>query len=77
MVTREDMIKAEDLGEYYRIPADIRDLNYKRFFTEGVISPAEIEDYHSHNTDRLDVKGMIKLLLNLDIVQNDLKLYLS
>lgn len=73
LVTREDMYKAEDLGDYYRIPADTRDLNYNSFFSEGVIPQAQIDDYHSHNTTRLDVEGMKKLLLKLDIVKRDLE----
>jgi len=73
LVTREDMIKAEDIGNYYRIPADTRDLNYSRFFSEGIESSASIEDYHSHNTTRLDIEGMKKLLLKLDIIQNDME----
>ena len=72
LVTKEDMLKAEDLDNYYRIPADTRDLNYASFFSEGTKAIAEIEDYHSHNTTRLDVEGMKELLLNLDIVQKDL-----
>ena len=72
LVTKEDMLKAEDLDNYYKIPADTRDLNYASFFSEGTKSIAEIEDYHSHNTTRLDVEGMKELLLKLDIVQKDL-----
>ena len=72
LVTREDMFKAEDLGSYYRIPADTRDLNYDSFFSEGRIPEPQINDYHSHNTTRLDVEGMKKLLLKLDIVRDDL-----
>ena len=72
LVTREDMIKAQDLGTYYRIPADTRDLNYAQFFSEGVAVAEEIEDYHSHNTERLDVEGMKKLLLKLELVSKDL-----
>ncbi len=68
LVTREEMSKAEDLGGYYRIPADNRDLNYDKFFVEGLKELSQIEDYHSHNTDRLDVEGMKKLLLKLDII---------
>jgi len=74
LVTREDMIKAQDLKAYFRIPADTRDLNYARFFSEGVDTGAEPEDYHSHNTERLDVEGMKKLLLKLDLVREDLGL---
>jgi UDP-glucose 4-epimerase len=72
LVTREDMLKAEDLENYFRIPADTRDLNYASFFSEGQTPVSDIEDYHSHNTNRLDVEGMQKLLLKLDIIQNDL-----
>ena len=52
------MAKAVDMGDYYRIPCDTRDLNYDKFFTEGNEDIARIEDYHSHNTARLDVEGM-------------------
>lgn len=58
LVTREEMAKAIDMGEYYRIPCDSRDLNYDKYFTEGNEDIAKIEDYHSHNTARLDVEGM-------------------
>ena len=73
LLTREERVKAEDLGEYYRIPADNRDLNYANFFSEGEVDMNIIEDYHSHNTDRLDVEGMKKLLLKLDFIREDLK----
>lgn len=72
LVTREEMAKSEDMGEYYRIPADNRDLNYDKFFIEGKEEIAEIEDYHSHNTARLDVEGMKQLLLKLDLIQADI-----
>lgn len=68
LVTREEMAKAEDMGDYFRIPADNRDLNYDKFFVEGEQKISQIEDYHSHNTKRLDVEGMKKLLLKLDII---------
>ena len=71
---REDMIKAEDLTEYYRTPADTRDLNYDSFFSEGVETHVQPEDYHSHNTTRLDVEGMKELLLKLDMIRKDLGL---
>jgi UDP-N-acetylglucosamine 4,6-dehydratase/5-epimerase len=71
LVNREDMIKAEDLKEYYRIPMDSRDLNYNQYFTEGVPDMAKVDEYHSHNTQRLDVEGMKKLLLKLPIVRQD------
>jgi UDP-glucose 4-epimerase len=69
LVTREEMLKAEDLGDYFRIPADNRDLNYDKFFIEGEQELSRIEDYHSHNTNRLDVEGMKKLLLKLDVIK--------
>jgi UDP-glucose 4-epimerase len=73
LVTREEMAKSEDMGDYFRIPADNRDLNYDKFFVEGEEEISQIDDYHSHNTSRLDVAGMKQLLLKLDIIQNDLK----
>ena len=62
LVTREEMAKSEDMGNYFRIPADNRDLNYDKYFVEGQEEIAQIDDYHSHNTVRLDVEGMKKLL---------------
>lgn len=73
LLTREEKIKAEDMGGYYRIPADNRDLNYANYFSEGEIDMSTIEDYHSHNTERLDVEGMKKLLLKLDFIREDIK----
>lgn len=72
LVTREEMAKAEDMGNYYRIPCDTRDLNYDKFFTEGDEEIAKIEDYHSHNTRRLDVEGMKEQLLRLRFIREDL-----
>ncbi|MHA8083432.1 polysaccharide biosynthesis protein [Aquirufa sp. A-Brett2-15D] len=72
LVNREDMVKAEDLGEYYRIPADNRDLNYEQFFSEGTPELANLDEYHSHNTSVLDVDGMKKLLLKLPIIRKDI-----
>jgi len=72
LVTREEMSKAEDMGDYYRVPADNRDLNYDKFFVEGAEELSQIDDYHSHNTARLDVNGMIELLLKLDLIKQDL-----
>ena len=66
LVTKEEMSKAEDLGDYFRIQADHRDLNYNKFFTEGDFDIAIPMDYHSHNTNRLDLEGMKKLLRKLD-----------
>jgi UDP-N-acetylglucosamine 4,6-dehydratase/5-epimerase len=73
LVNREDMVKAEDMGDFYRIPADTRDLNYEQFFSEGT-DVSKVEEYHSHNTKRLDIDGTKELLLKLDIIRNDLKL---
>ena len=72
LVTREEMSKAEDMGDYYRIPCDTRDLNYDKFFIEGSEKISQIEDYHSHNTRRLDVEGMEQLLFKLDFIHEGL-----
>jgi UDP-N-acetylglucosamine 4,6-dehydratase len=72
LVNREDMVKAEDLGNYFRIPADNRNLNYDQFFSKGEVSLADMEEYHSHNTHRLDVEGMIHLLLKLPLIRKDI-----
>ena len=72
LLTREEMSQAEDRGEYYRIPADNRDLNYNKYFVEGEIEHSEAVDYHSHNTERLDVEGVKQKLLSLEYVQNEL-----
>lgn len=72
LVTREEMAKSIDMGDYYRIPCDTRDLNYDKFFKEGDEKVSVIEDYHSHNTRRLDVDGMKELLLKLRFVREDL-----
>ncbi|MDR9777552.1 polysaccharide biosynthesis protein [Rhizobium hidalgonense] len=73
LVAREEMAKAHDLGRYYRIPADNRDLNYNKYFIEGEQKITEIDDYTSHNTERLDVDGTKQLLLKLDYIQEELK----
>ena len=72
LVTREEMAKAEDMGEYYRIPCDSRDLNYEKYFEEGEEKISQFEDYHSHNTHRVDFKEMTNLLLKLESVRMDL-----
>ena len=72
LVNREDMLKAEDLGDYFRIPADNRDLNYAQYFSEGSPDVSKFEEYHSHNTHRLDVEGMKQLLLKLSIIRKDI-----
>ncbi len=72
LISREEMAKAEDMGRYYRIPADNRDLNYKKYFVEGEEKIAEFDDYTSHNTERLDVPGIKQLLLKLDYIKEQL-----
>ena len=72
LCTREEMAKAEDMGNFYRIPADNRDLNYSMYFSQGEKSMAEIEDYHSHNSERLDVHGVKVLISKLAIVRKEL-----
>tara|TARA_B100001175_G_scaffold283574_1_gene263420 strand:+ start:1097 stop:2110 length:1014 start_codon:yes stop_codon:yes gene_type:complete len=72
LVNREDMINAEDFGEYYRIPADNRDLNYDQYFTDGDTSVANIEEYHSHNTNRLNLDETKALLMKLEIIRKDI-----
>ncbi len=74
LVTREEMAKAIDMGKYFRIPCDSRDLNYDKYFIEGNEAVSKIEDYHSHNTRRLDVAGMKELLLKLRFIREDLGL---
>ena len=72
LLTREEMQNAEDMGQYYRIPADNRNLNYAQYFSEGEISISSKDDYNSHNTERLDIDGMTKELLKLDFIQQEL-----
>ena len=74
LVTREEMLRSEDMGNYFRIPCDTRDLNYDKFFTEGDDAISRTEDYHSHNTRRLNVEGMKELLLKLNFIREDLGL---
>jgi UDP-N-acetylglucosamine 4,6-dehydratase/5-epimerase len=69
LLSREEMVAAEDLGDYYRVPPDLRDLNYEKFVDEGEIKISIAEDYNSHNTNRLDVEGMKTLLLKLEFMQ--------
>jgi UDP-glucose 4-epimerase len=71
LVTSEEMLKAQDLGDYFRIRADNRDLNYKKYYSEGQISKLKGE-YNSDNTNRLDIHGMKKLLLELPEVQREM-----
>src|SRR5690554_1397866 len=67
LVTQEEMMKAIDLGDFYKIPSDMRNLNYDKYFTKGSEELKEVESYHSHNTSRLDIEGMKNLLLKLDL----------
>ena len=67
LVTKEEMINAIDMGEYFRIPADNRNLNYQKYINEGNADLEHIEEYNSHNTRRLDVDGMVELLKKLDL----------
>lgn len=72
LVNKEDMTKAIDHGNYYRIPADNRDLNYDKYYSEGEGNISINDEYNSHNTERLDIEGTKKLLLKLDIIRKDL-----
>lgn len=72
LISREEMAKADDMGRYYRIPADNRDLNYKKYFVEGEQQISELDDYTSHNTERLDIQGIKELLLKLEYIQGEL-----
>ncbi|MEJ3596634.1 polysaccharide biosynthesis protein [Pseudomonas bubulae] len=69
LLSREEMACAQDMGDYYRIPPDLRDLNYSKFVEEGEEKISHMEDYNSHNTERLDVDGMKALLLKLSFMQ--------
>ena len=72
LLNREEMAKAIDMGNYYRVPADNRGLNYASYFTHGEEKVSEVEDYHSHNTQRLDVEGIKQLLLKLPLIRKDI-----
>jgi UDP-N-acetylglucosamine 4,6-dehydratase len=72
LISREEMAKADDMGRYYRIPADNRDLNYAKYFVEGEPRISDFDDYTSHNTERLDVDGVKALLLKLDFIREQL-----
>jgi UDP-N-acetylglucosamine 4,6-dehydratase/5-epimerase len=71
LCTREEMVKAEDMGEFYRVPADHRNLNYNQYFSEGETDVSKVEDYHSHNTKQLGVEGMKKLLVKLPLIRKE------
>jgi UDP-N-acetylglucosamine 4,6-dehydratase len=70
LLSREEMACAQDRGDYYRVPPDLRDLNYGKFVEQGERSISNSEDYNSHNTERLDVEGMKRLLLKLDFIRD-------
>ena len=72
LISREEMAKAEDMGDYYRVPADNRDLNYAQYFSEGEEKLSRLDDYTSHNTDRLDVERIKNLLMKLDYIKGEL-----
>jgi len=69
LLSREEMVAAEDLGGYYRVPPDLRDLNYGKFIEQGEVKISEAADYNSHNTERLNVAGMRALLMKLRFMQ--------
>jgi len=71
LVNREEMVKAEDMGAYFKIPADTRDLNYNKFFTEGTEAVSQADEYTSHNTQRLDVEETKELLMSLSFIRQD------
>ncbi len=72
LVSKEEIVKAEDMGDYFRVPADNRDLNYNKYFSEGNEDMSKVEDYHSHNTQILDIEGTKELLLKLDFIRKDI-----
>jgi UDP-N-acetylglucosamine 4,6-dehydratase len=72
LVNKEDMLKAEDMGNYFRIPADNRDLNYAQYFSEGNPEVSSLNEYHSHNTERLTVQEMKELLYKLPIIKKEI-----
>jgi UDP-glucose 4-epimerase len=71
LVSAEEMLRAEDLGSYYRIPSDMRDLNYTQFLIKGEKDIDTVREYTSHNTSRLDLDGVIKTIKKLDIFKNE------
>lgn len=72
LCTREEMMKAEDMGDFYRVPADNRDLNYAKYFSEGEKDVSLIEDYHSHNADQEGVEGLKKLISTLPLIRKEI-----
>ena len=72
LLNREEMARAEDLGNYYRVPADVRDLNYSSFFSDGQAEISEAMDYNSHNVELLNLDAMMNMLVKLPCVQGAL-----
>ena len=72
LLTKEEAIKAIDLGEYFKVPADTRDLNYRKYFTEGSEESGLIDEYNSNNTEQLNVEGIKKKLLSLEYIKKEL-----
>jgi len=72
LINKEELLNVEDMGNYFRVATDNRDLNYNRYFSEGALPLNQSDDYHSHNTKRLDVEEMINLLKKLPIIQKDI-----
>lgn len=73
LLTQEEMARSEDLGDYFRVSSDNRDLNYNLYFSQGSSKPAEVESYHSHNTRRLNVEQMMDLLLELEEIRDAMR----
>ena len=73
LLSREEMARAEDTGGHYRVPADVRDLNYAKYFSEGAVEVSELEDYTSHNTERLNIEQVKNLLMGLDYIKGELR----
>ena len=73
LLSREEMAQADDTGDHYRVPADVRDLNYAKYFSEGQTAVSELQDYTSHNTRRLSVSEVKELLLTLDFIKDELR----
>ena len=72
-MTREERLRAEDLGRYFRVAADNRDLNYDKYYIQGKVETQAEESYTSNNTVRLDVDGVVKKLLSVEYIQEELK----
>jgi len=72
LLSREEMVKAEDMGKYYRVLPDLRDLNYDKYFQEGEIEVSTAEDYNSHNTEQLDIEGIKELLLSIPYITKNI-----